>query len=1367
MAARFIKLGEPAHDSERQALRFLVDSLPATFTVYGNAWLVERSGVVHELDAVVVGPHAVFVVEIKGYRGTIEGTDYDWYLPEPVKSPIEKNRKTAQILHGLMKRVSYEAGQLWTQGLVFLSATTRCNVRGPASKDRIHTRATIIAALTDPAFVDRIANRAATPVTARTLADVDKILTSSAATSPRPTRRIREYEIQAALESHDTCQEFLATHTLSGAERLLRVYTVPPLADDEERERIGRRARWEAQVLGRLGRISGILAADPPFADEAGIVLPLERFHGVSLASWADKFALTKKSDYPDRIDLWLRIAAAVDQAHQQGVVHRLLRPEVVLVDNVAAPAQLRVIGWDLAKQLAADGTVMFTSLGDDRLRMAAPEVVHAFSSASPASDQFSLGAILAHLVAGRPLFESTRDLLAARRVVVRLRDIAPRAHLSLDEAVHRMLAIRPADRFPTLSDAIAAVRDAIRERPSTQTSMPAFAPPRALDPDNLERGTRIGADYEITDRLGEGGLAVVYAARHLPTGRTRALKVARNSAGAEEALRGEYQALSKLDHPAIVKVLDPTNMVDGRLTLIMERVSGETLRQRLHRQPPLDPQTRRRFAEDLLTALDYLEQRGVTHKDLKPDNLLVGDAGLTVIDFSLAEMPAEALYGGTALYRDPSRTDWTHATDRYAAALCLFELYAGRHAFDGKVPEPGQSPSISPEDIDPPGLAAFFTKALHPEPELRFPAARAMRDALLVQLGADVDVAPPTPVPAQLEASSSLRLSPLPPRAQNQLARAGVTTVGELAGLSEAQIRGLSNLGDKTIRDILAFQAQVRARGVAATAAPVHREPAIVPELIDSPEPLDRLSLPARVRRMLEAGRLTTIGAVARQPRTDLRALDGVGPNVLTQIVDALHRYRDQDTGAAGTTRNLDALWDQASQPLTDAQRIAVDRFVGVAQEPEVQGTIAETLGVHQSTVSTQCTEGLTRLIDAALADVLDAAEQQLDARGGVALLAEVGARLEEQWLPGQVTGRGILRLLVKTQNTRFQAFPVDGVDGLVLARPAFDKAAVRSFVQTVFRLATWPPIEADAARRTLAATLPEFGGDLLQLATRLCTDVDFTNGGQLFHHPLMPIDSIGFLLRGGRDDVLLTELRDQVRAVFGDRCPFPEPDDLLAVLHALDYQVRDGRLVPIHAQARGVRAPEAQRGDDLPPLLGADRPPEVVLRDLLREAAASRGFRMLVTPPERHVEISRSVASALGGTYVSFEDAFFRAHGHDIAALERAEQYAAQRAILTEHAETLVRDLLEEHGRPGHTVVLGETALLGLCGALDVPRWLYDEAMSGALGFWVLVVPGVILNRQPRFNENESFFHLEGVTFPLPAVMPVVERGAGGGAR
>jgi hypothetical protein len=82
MPAKFIPIGEPAHDAERQALRFLVEGLPSDYTVYGNAWLVERSGVVYELDAVVVAWHAIFIVEIKSYRGRIEGTDNDWWLPD-------------------------------------------------------------------------------------------------------------------------------------------------------------------------------------------------------------------------------------------------------------------------------------------------------------------------------------------------------------------------------------------------------------------------------------------------------------------------------------------------------------------------------------------------------------------------------------------------------------------------------------------------------------------------------------------------------------------------------------------------------------------------------------------------------------------------------------------------------------------------------------------------------------------------------------------------------------------------------------------------------------------------------------------------------------------------------------------------------------------------------------------------------------------------------------------------------------------------------------------------------------------------------------------------------------------------------------
>ena len=145
-----------------------------------------------------------------------------------------------------------------------------------------------------------------------------------------------------------------------------------------------------------------------------------------------------------------------------------------------------------------------------------------------------------------------------------------------------------------------------------------------------------------------------------------------------------------------------------------------------------------------------------------------------------------------------------------------------------------------------------------------------------------------------------------------------------------------------------------------------------------------------------------------------------------------------------------------------------------------------------------------------------------------------------------------------------------------------------------------------------------------------------------------------------------------------------------------------------------------------------------------------------MLVTPPESHGEIGRSVASALGGTWLSFDDAFFSEHAAEIKALERAERFVAQREALTEAAEQTLFNLLDEHGRPGSVIVLGDTALLGLCEALDLPRRLYDETLSGSRGFWILVVPGVIHNRQPRFNEGPAMWHLEGATLPLLHPLP-----------
>jgi hypothetical protein len=349
-------------------------------------------------------------------------------------------------------------------------------------------------------------------------------------------------------------------------------------------------------------------------------------------------------------------------------------------------------------------------------------------------------------------------------------------------------------------------------------------------------------------------------------------------------------------------------------------------------------------------------------------------------------------------------------------------------------------------------------------------------------------------------------------------------------------------------------------------------------------------------------------------------------------------------------------------------------------------------------------------------------------------------------------VSGEGMVRLLVRLSPGRVHLVDVHGE--VLVARTAFDRATLHGFVAEVNRLAAqWPPVEPETARRALSFTLPEYPGDPLALGVRLCSDVKLTDSGHLFLPPVDAPEAIAFVLAQAREPLSLDDLHRRVRSTFGEFAQWPDADHLVTVLDKLDCRVEGETVLP--GRSGSVLAGKPLE-PDAPPT-NPNRSPEEVVRDMLQSAARTRGFRMLVTPPERHAEIGRSVALALRATWVSYEDAFFEDHSADLAALERAERFVASRDRLTEAAEHTLFRLLEEHGRPGHTIVLGDTALWGLCAALDLPRRLYDEALGGGHGFWVVVVPGVIHNRQPRFNEGETLWHLEGaalsLTHPLPA--------------
>ncbi len=1234
MPAKHIPIGEPAHDAERQGIRYLVDGLDERFTVYSNAWLTERSGVVHEIDAVVVAPHGFYVVELKSWRGEIRALDHDWYIPHAVRSPLKNTRLLAQKLKEELKRRSYASGAPWIESFVFLTHTGDLRNLGANNKNRVHTRKTIIEALGNAKMLRELAMGQPAPVDAHAAKVLDDLM-RGVDKRFAPPRRIREYLLKDVLERGERFVEYSSEHALEGTRKLLRVYAIPPLADKAEQDRIEERCRWEAQVLARVAENRNVLHTDPPFRDEAGLCLPFELFEGVSLPSWVERHGktLSGPAGLASRVGIWMRVAEAIRHAHRQGVVHRMLRPDAVLVQDTPDSPDVRLTGFDLAKQVYLGKTIVITTVHDDRLRWAAPELAQGFSKADVQTDQFGLGVILAFVLTGKAPFENTAELLKRNGLITRIRETNPYVRQSLDDAVHQMLRLQPAARFPSLDDAIQAVIRALAPKESARAK-PAAA--QRLDPEDIPAGTTLGPDYEVMHKLGAGGLATVYAARHLVSGSTRALKIARPEGSAEEALRAEYRALVGLDHPNIVRAVDLSNVVPDRVTLVLERVKGIPLSEWLKNPVDESPETRRRFAEHLLGALEYLEKKGVSHKDIKPDNLIVGDDGLTLIDFSLAGLAPQELLVGTALYRDPSLREWSAASDRYAAALCLFELYAGRHAFNGSAPQPGEEPHIGDDDLDPPGMVSFFRRALHPMPESRFASTVALRAEMLKALGAKAAVSvPPAAVEPSEDATIALSATTLSHSAQAVLRRAGIQTQGDLVAMTAEQIGSISGLGNKKRREVLAFRHDLVRRGVGAGSSTTDRRVLWEPLVGDGTD-IHRLGLGSGLTDALMQAGLRTVGSLAEATRENLTSIPRVGGGRVTQIVEALQKFADS-TAQEGMASSLDEIWRRATAPLQGHQHTVLTRQYGIEGEPVSQADLAEVLNTNQANVSHALQKAKDTINVRAFDEVVEVMDAELQVLGGVARLDELARKVESRWPASDaVRTASVLRLLVDLNRKRLTCVDDASMEcgALVTSKPEFAKA-LAGFARAARQIARQFPVSPEAARRSLRSVLPEYELDPLSLAGRLLVDVCLTDMGELFEAPMYPKEAIGYAVRRERLPMSLDGLRDAVERIFGQAVSWPDPETLAKTLAGLeDCRVEGDQVVSVVGQSV---VPETPRQDPIPQELRvAAKTPEQAAMDLLRGASLrGDGFRLVVSPAEVHTEVARSIARAMGSPH------------------------------------------------------------------------------------------------------------------------------------
>ena len=260
--------------------------------------------------------------------------------------------------------------------------------------------------------------------------------------------------------------------------------------------------------------------------------------------------------------------------------------------------------------------------------------------------------------------------------------------------------------------------------------------------------GKKLEGRYEITELIGVGGMADVYKATDIIDNKEVAVKILKKEfAENEEFLRrfrNESKAIALLSHPNIVKVYD-VNFTDRLQYIIMEYIDGITLKEYIDSEQVLTWKDSVHFIIQVLRALQHAHDRGIVHRDIKPQNIMLfTDGTIKVMDFGIAKFAREdsgtqsdqAI--GTVHYISPeqARGDETdEKSDIYSVGVMLYEMLTGQKPFDTDNPisiavmhmqnKPKRPRSINP-DI-PAGLEEIILRAMEKDPENRYQTAADM----------------------------------------------------------------------------------------------------------------------------------------------------------------------------------------------------------------------------------------------------------------------------------------------------------------------------------------------------------------------------------------------------------------------------------------------------------------------------------------------------------------------------------------------------------------------------------------------------------------------------------------------------------------
>ncbi|MGI8933517.1 MAG: BREX system serine/threonine kinase PglW [Phormidesmis sp.] len=864
-STNWITVTESNFDHEREALEFIRHQFPGhePYRAWSNFEFIASDGSINEVDLLVFTPQGFFLIEIKSWPGRVSGDAGTWTVEFPDgrrrsnNNPLKLTNLKSKRLKSLLERQrAFKGKQVpFLEPLVFLSAKNLTLSLPLEARQKVclrdgPSRPGIMAAIMrrECEGVRSLNTSYSNPYSRPVSKLVGQAMEQSGIRPSQKSRKVSDYLLEKIIDDGPGYQDWSATHVqVEKMKRRVRFYLVRREASVEDKAMIGRAAKREFQLLESLQH-PGILRAYALSEHELGPALILE--HNPQAVRLDHYLAQRQEPLGIDvQLDLMRQLVEAMRFAHGQRVIHRGLNPSSILVsEDRAGHPKVQITNWQLgyrAGSVSAGASYEVTAtahidrlLENENTAYLAPEALSNADVIGEELDIFSLGAIAFYLFSGQPPAANGLELGQKLRETngLQISSVLNGAPESLQHLILDSTNPNVEHRTETVADLLLTLDRVEESLTQPENNL-------VENPNDAQQGDVLRGNFPIRKRLGQGACSVGFLVE--AEGKDYVLKVA-NDPEHNRRLQDEAEVLSQLRHAHIVEYYK-TVEVGNRLGILMQPVLVErdkylieTLGQRIRKEGPLRIDMLQRFGEDLLGVVNFLEEQGVSHRDIKPDNIAIGQIGkgsklhLMLFDFSLSRAPRDNIKAGTNGYLDPllsvrQPAQWDSYAERYAVGITLYEMTTGTLPVWGDgVSDPSYLKAeivLEPERFETAlrkPLTEFFEQAFRRDIQERFDNGEEMLRAwrrcfdAIEEPGALLEAEDETAL-KELLASATFETPILElglgARSTNALDLVNILTVKDLIKTSRYRLQRMKGVGHKTRREILAVSQELRSR--------------------------------------------------------------------------------------------------------------------------------------------------------------------------------------------------------------------------------------------------------------------------------------------------------------------------------------------------------------------------------------------------------------------------------------------------------------------------------------------------------------------------------------------------------------------------